>query len=55
VQKCALFKQCEECQDGSQEWWLTPIISAFERLKQEDHEFEASLGKVNKTLANMKP
>jgi hypothetical protein len=24
--------------------WYTPLIPALKRLKQEDHEFEASLG-----------
>jgi hypothetical protein len=23
-------------------WWYTPIIPAFRRLRQEDHEFESS-------------
>jgi hypothetical protein len=26
--------------------WSTPIISAFGRLRQEDYEFEASLGNM---------
>jgi predicted glycosyl hydrolase (DUF1957 family) len=26
------------------EWWYIPIIPAFRRLRQEDWEFEASLG-----------
>jgi hypothetical protein len=25
-------------------WWRRPVIPAFERLRQEDREFEASLG-----------
>jgi hypothetical protein len=25
-------------------WWCTPVILAFRRLRQEDHEFKASLG-----------
>jgi hypothetical protein len=24
-------------------WWCTPVIPALRRLRQEDHEFEASL------------
>jgi hypothetical protein len=24
------------------EWWHTPVIPALRRLRQEDHEFEAS-------------
>jgi hypothetical protein len=27
-------------------WWCTPIISAFERLRQEDCEFKAGLGYI---------
>jgi hypothetical protein len=27
----------------SQEWWHTPVILAFGRLRQEDREFEASM------------
>jgi hypothetical protein len=29
--------------DSSQAWWFTPVIPALRRLRQEDHEFEASL------------
>jgi hypothetical protein len=28
----------------SQAWWFIPVISALRRLRQEDHEFETSLG-----------
>jgi hypothetical protein len=28
-------------------WWHTSAISTLGRLRQEDHEFEASLGKGN--------
>jgi hypothetical protein len=28
---------------GRQAWWLTPVIPAFRRLRQEDQEFDASL------------
>jgi hypothetical protein len=26
-----------------QKWWLTPVIPALGRLRQEDYEFEASV------------
>jgi hypothetical protein len=26
-------------------WWDTPVVLAFQKLRQEDHEFEASLKK----------
>jgi hypothetical protein len=29
-------------------WWYTPVIPALRRLMQEEHEFEASLGYINK-------
>jgi hypothetical protein len=28
----------------SQSWWHTPVINEVKRMRQEDHEFEASLG-----------
>jgi hypothetical protein len=28
-------------------WWFTPVISAFRRLRQENHKFEASLGYIS--------
>jgi hypothetical protein len=33
-------------------WWHTPIISALGRLKQEDCEFEGSLGYMAKPCLN---
>jgi hypothetical protein len=27
-------------------WWLTPIIPTLSSLRQEDHEFKASLGHI---------
>jgi hypothetical protein len=27
-------------------WWYIPVISAFRRLRQEDHEFKANLGYI---------
>jgi hypothetical protein len=30
------------------EWWCIPIISALEKLTQEDDKFQASLGSKNK-------
>jgi hypothetical protein len=33
----------------SQEWWHTPVIPAFQRLRQEDFEFEANLGYTGKS------
>jgi hypothetical protein len=27
-------------------WWHTPIILALRRLRQEDHEFQTSLGHI---------
>jgi hypothetical protein len=31
---------------SSQEWWLTPIIPVLRRLRQEDCDFEPSLGYI---------
>jgi hypothetical protein len=31
---------------SQQRWWLSSIIPALGRLKQEDHEFEASLNYI---------
>jgi hypothetical protein len=30
----------------SQTWWHIPVIPALERLRQDDHEFEANLGYI---------
>jgi hypothetical protein len=30
----------------SQAWWHTPVILALGRLRQEDEEFEASMGYI---------
>jgi hypothetical protein len=27
-------------------WWCTPVMLALRRLRQEDHEFKASLGYI---------
>jgi hypothetical protein len=27
-------------------WWQMPVVSALGRLRQEDHEFQASLGYI---------
>jgi hypothetical protein len=35
-----------EEQIGSQVWYSTPVIPALHRLRQEDGEFEASLGYI---------
>jgi hypothetical protein len=34
-------------------WWHTPIISALERWRQEDHEFEIRLALHSEFQANM--
>jgi hypothetical protein len=33
-------------------WWFTPVIPAFRRLRQEDREFEASLGYITASKKN---
>jgi hypothetical protein len=38
---------------GNQAWWCTPVIPALRRLRQEDHEFKASLGYI--TTKKKKP
>jgi hypothetical protein len=30
----------------NQEWWCTPVIPAFGRLRQEDLEFKANVGYI---------
>jgi hypothetical protein len=40
--------------DKRQMWWHTPVITALRRLRQEDHEFEVSLGYVVKCCVNKK-
>jgi hypothetical protein len=35
-------------QGSRQAWWHIPVILAFKRPRQEDHEFEASLGYIAK-------
>jgi hypothetical protein len=32
--------------DLSQAWWFVTVIPEFWRLRQEDHEFKASLGNI---------
>jgi hypothetical protein len=29
-------------------WWHTPVMPALRRLKQEDHDFQASLGCIER-------
>jgi hypothetical protein len=36
----------------SQKWWFTPVIPALGKIKQEDQEFEASLGPCLKKKKN---
>jgi hypothetical protein len=37
-----------------QMWWCTPVIPALRRLRQEDQEFEASLGNIVRTVSKPK-
>jgi hypothetical protein len=32
-------------------WWAMPVISAFKRLRLEDHEFDANLGYIANSMA----
>jgi hypothetical protein len=42
-------------QDKTHAWWFTPIIPALRRLRQEDHEFKASLGYIARPCLKNKP
>jgi hypothetical protein len=35
-------------------WWFTPVLLALGRLKQEDHEFNASLGYIGRPYLRKK-
>jgi hypothetical protein len=38
--------QLKEVRHKNWPWWCIPVIPAFRRLKQEDHEFETSVGYI---------
>jgi hypothetical protein len=38
---CIYVRNQEELNSG-QAWWCTAIITAFERMRQENHEFQAA-------------
>jgi hypothetical protein len=42
--------------EGSQSpaWWFRAVISAFVGLRQEDHEFQASMGYIVRTCLKRK-
>jgi hypothetical protein len=35
-------------------WWLTPVIPALGKLRQEDYKFEASLGYISRLFQKTK-
>jgi hypothetical protein len=37
-----------------QVWWFTPIIPTLGRLRQENHEFETSLGYIARPVSDFK-
>jgi hypothetical protein len=42
------LKQC------CQVWWQVPVIPAFRRLRQKDHEFETSIGCIKNLILKSK-
>jgi hypothetical protein len=44
--KSKITKNCIKNNYVSQAWWCTSVISAFRMLRQEDHEFKASLSYI---------